>query len=205
MKLYYTPGACSLSPHIVAREGLIPLELIEVGRDKQLPDGRDYRAINPNGYVPALELDDGVVLTEGPAIVQYLASLVPDLQLAPPAGSLQYFQLQSWLAFINSELHKPFGAFFHKDTPDAWKKITRDKLTERFAFVNATLAKRRFLLGEWFTVADAYLFVILRWALAFGFDFAAWPSLTRFFEDVMDRPTVQAALEYEHLEKRHAA
>ncbi len=205
MKLYYMPGACSLSPHIVSREAGIPLEMIEVGRDKKLPDGRDYRTINPNGYVPALELDDGLVLTEGPAIVQYLADLAPELELAPPAGSLLRYQLASWLAFINSELHKTFSALFDPKTPDAWKQMTRDKLTDRFTYVNAKLVGRRHLLGEAFTVADAYLFVILRWALAFGFDFAAWPELRRFFEDVIARPTVDAALDYEHLDKRHAA
>jgi glutathione S-transferase len=205
MRLYYMPGACSLSPHIVAREAGIPLDMIEVGRDKKLPDGRDFRTINPNGYVPALELDDGTVLTEGPSIVQYLADLVPELELAPPAGSIQRYQLMSWLGFINSELHKPFGAFFNPKTPDPWKTMTREKLTERFAYVDRHLAGRRHVMGEAFTVADAYLFVILRWALAMGFDFAAWPDLRRFHELVMQRPTVDAALDYEKLDKKHAA
>ncbi|HTJ47579.1 MAG TPA: glutathione transferase GstA [Kofleriaceae bacterium] len=203
MKLYYSPGACSLSPHIVAREAGLPIQLVLVGRDKQLPDGRDFRTINPNGYVPALELDDGTVLTEGPAIVQYLADQVPELGLAPPNGSIQRYQLQSWLNFITTELHKTFSPLFNPKTPDAFKTMTREKLTDRFSFVNEQLGKdgRRYLTGETFTVADAYLFVILRWAGAMGFELTRWPAITRFIADVAARPAVDSALDAEKLKK----
>jgi glutathione S-transferase len=203
MKLYYMPGACSLSPHIVAREAGLPIQLVLVGRDKKLPDGRDYRTVNPNGYVPALELDDGTVLTEGPTIVQYLADQVPDLGLAPPAGSIQRYKLMSWLGFINTELHKTFSPLFNPKTPDAFKEMTREKLSERFAYVNDQLARpeHRYLTGGTFTVADAYLFVILRWANGMGFDLAKWPRLKEFFADVASRPAVDTALDVEKLKK----
>ena len=203
MKLYYMPGACSLSPHIVAREAGLPIQLVLVGRDKKLPDGSDYRAINPNGYVPALQLDDGTILTEGPAIVQYLADQVPDLGLAPPAGSIQRYKLMSLLNFITTELHKTFSPLFNPKTPDAFKDMTREKLTDRFGYVNQLLSQpdHRYLTGGTFTVADAYLFVILRWANAMGFDLPRWPRLQEYFVDVASRPQVDAALDAEKLKK----
>jgi glutathione S-transferase len=201
MKLYYSPGACSLSPNIVAHEAGLPLQLVLVARDKSLPDGTDYRAKNPNGYVPALELDDGTVLTEGPAIVQYLADLAPASGLAPPNGTLPRYQLQSWLGFINSELHKTFSPLFNPKTPDEFKTMTREKLVDRFTYVDKQLANRRYLTGETFSAADAYLFVILRWAQAKDFDFAPWSNLRRFVGDVGDRPAVVAALDAEKLKK----
>ena len=201
MKLYYSPGACSLSPHIIAREAGLPIQLVLVPRDKQLADGTDFRAKNPNGYVPALELDDGTVLTEGPAIVQYLADLKPDAHLAPPNGTLPRYQLQSWLNFITSELHKTFSPLFNPKTPDEYKAMSKEKLVDRFTYVDKQLADRRFLTGATFSVADAYLFVMLRWAQAMGFDFAKWPALSRFVSDVNDRPAVIAALDAEKLKK----
>ncbi len=201
MKLYYSPGACSLSPHIVAREAGIPIQLVLVPRDKQLPDGSDYRAKNPNGYVPALELDDGTVLTEGPVIVQYLADLKPEAHLAPPNGTLPRYQLQSWLNFVTSELHKTFSPLFNPKTPDEFKTMSKEKLNDRFTFVDKQLADRRYLTGATFSVADAYLFVMVRWAQAMGFDVAKWPHLTRFAKDVADRPAVAAALDAEKLKK----
>ncbi len=199
MKLYYMPGACSLSPHIVAREAGLPIQLVLVGRDKKLPDGSDFRAISPNGYVPALQLDDGNVLTEGPAIVQYLADQKPDAHLAPANGTFDRYRLQSWLSFITTELHKTFSPLFSPKTPDEFKATTKEKLTDRFAYVDKQLEGRSFLLGEQFSAADAYLYVILRWASNFQIELG--PNLKSFFERVSARPAVNAALDAEKLKK----
>jgi len=199
MKLYYMPGACSLSPHIVSREAGIDLQLVLVGRDKKLPDGRDFRDINPNGYVPALQLDNGAVLTEGPAIVQYLADQKPDAHLAPANGSLERYQLQSWLNFITTELHKTFSPLFNPKTPDEYRAMTKERLADRFAYVDKQLADKPYLTGEQFTVADAYLYVITRWAVGMGI--ALGPNVTAFNQRVSQRPAVAAALDAEKLKK----
>jgi glutathione S-transferase len=202
MKLYYMPGACSLSPHIVAREAGLPVQLVLVGRDKKLPDGGDYRALNPKGYVPALQLDDGTVLTEGPAIVQYLADQVPDLALAPPNGSIQRYRLQEWLNFLTSEIHKSFSPLFRPNTPEDYKPIVKENLAGRFGLIEQHLADgRNYLLGEQFSVADAYLFVLLRWAPGQGLDLARWPNLAAYVKRVAARPAVDAALDAEKLKK----
>jgi glutathione S-transferase len=204
MKLFYSPGACSLSPHIVSREAGLDVQLVLVGRDKKLPDGGDFRAINPNGYVPALQLDDGTVLTEGPAIVQYLADQKPEAHLAPANGTLARYQLQSWLNFITSELHKTFSPFFNPKTPEDYKVIGRERLTDRFTYVDKQLEGKQFLTGDQFTVADAYLYVMTRWLAAPGLDLAKWPNLEAFAKRVAARPAVDKALEIEKLKKTAA-
>ncbi|HUK66319.1 MAG TPA: glutathione transferase GstA [Anaeromyxobacteraceae bacterium] len=200
MKLYYSPGACSLSPHIVLREAAIPFELERVdtqaGRTER---GRDFRTVNPKGYVPALELDHGEVLTEGPAIVQYLADLVPELELAPPAGTFERYRLQEWLNYITSELHKSLGGLFNPKMPAEFQKATRDAIAGKFDYLVKALEKKTFVLGNGFTVADAYLFVVLSWTAHLQIDLSRWPALTAYQARVSARPAVKAALMAEGL------
>ena len=201
MKLYYSPGACSLSPHIVSREAGIPLELKKVNtKDKTIEGGGDYWKVNPKGYVPALELDNGLVLTEGPAIVQYLADQKPDSGLAPKAGSLERYQLQGWLGFLNSEVHKGFSPLFKPNTPDEYKKISKENLAGRFDFLDKELGGREYLNGK-FSVADAYLFTLLNWTKPTQIDLAKWPNLTAYLARVGARPKVQEAMKAEGLIK----
>jgi glutathione S-transferase len=201
MRLYFAPGACSLSPHIVSRELGLPIELKKVStKDKTMEGGGDYRAINPKGYVPALELDDGGVLTEGPAIVQYLADQKPDAGLAPKAGSLERYRLQEWLNFITSEIHKQFSPLFRPTTPDEYKKIARDNLATRFDWLDKQLAGKDYLMGKAFTVADAYLYTTLRWTKPMQIDMAKWPNLVAYMERVGARPKVKDALKAEGLQ-----
>jgi glutathione S-transferase len=197
MKLYYAPSACSLSPHIALREAGATFTLEKVDtRAKTTASGRDFKSINPKGYVPALELDDGEVLTEGVAIVQYIADHHPQAKLAPPAGSLERYRLQEWLNFVATELHKGFSPLFRPNTPDAYKDIAKQNLAARFDWLSQALEGRDYLMGSQFSVADGYLFVILRWAQSKygGFDLARWPSLKAWFERMSARPAVQAAL-----------
>ncbi len=199
MKLYYTPGACSLSPHIVLREAGLTFDLEKVDlAGKKTADGGDYLKVNPKGYVPALGLDTGEVLTEGPAIVQYLADRKPDTGLAPAQGSFERYRLQEWLAFINSELHKSFGALFGP-LPEPSKQAARETIAKRFAYVEQQLAGKSFLMGNRFTVADAYLFVILSWANDLKIDLA--PNLSAYFKRIAERPKVQEAMRAEGLMK----
>ena len=201
MRLYFAPGACSLSPHIVSRELGLPIELTKVStKDKTMEGGGDYRAINPKGYVPALELDDGGVLTEGPAIVQYLADQKPDAGLAPKAGSLERYRLQEWLNFITSEIHKQFSPLFRPTTPDEYKKIARDNLATRFDWLDKQLTGKDYLMGKAFTVADAYLYTTLRWTKPMQIDMAKWPNLVAYMERVGARPKVKDALKAEGLQ-----
>jgi glutathione S-transferase len=201
MRLYFAPGACSLSPHIVSRELGLPLELKKVStKDKTMEGGGDFRQINPKGYVPALELDDGGVLTEGPAIVQYLADQKPDAGLAPKAGSLERYRLQEWLNFITSELHKQFSPLFRPTTPDEYKKIARDNLATRFDWLDKQLAGKDHLMGKSFSVADAYLYTVLRWTKPMQIDMAKWPNLVAYMERVGARPKVKDALKAEGLQ-----
>jgi glutathione S-transferase len=198
MKLYYSPGACSLSPHIVLRESGLPFELVLAStKTKKLEDGSDFNAINPKGYVPVLELDNGERLTEGPAIVQYLADQVPEKALAPANGTFARYRLQEWLNFITSELHKSFGPLFGPDAPDAYKQVLKKRIAQRFAYVDTALGTKPFLLGDTFSVADAYLFVMGRWAPNVGIDISQLKNLTAFIARVKERPAVQAALEAE--------
>lgn len=202
MKLYYSPGACSLSPHIVARELGIELTLEKVDlASKKTASGQDYLAINPKGYVPALEIAGGGVLTEGPAIVQYLADRKPEAGLAPAAGTLERARLQEWLGYINSEIHKNFSPLFNPKLSAERRQEAVDTLTKRIGYVAQTLQTQPYLLGERFSVADAYLFVVLGWAGYVKMDLGAWPVLQDFIGRVAGRPAVQAALKAEGLAK----
>jgi glutathione S-transferase len=198
MKLYLTPGACSLSPHIVLREAGIPFdtEVVDLG-SKRTKSGGDYTSVNPKGYVPALEIEGGQVLTEGPAIVQYLADQKPATKLAPPAGSFERYRLQEWLNFITSELHKSFGPLFSPATPEAWKETLKTRIGSRFDQLSKSLQGKDYLMGSAFTVADAYLFTILTWAPNAGIDLGKWPVLAAYAERVKTRPAVKAALDAE--------
>lgn len=199
MKLYYAPGVCSLSPHIVAREAGLPLTLVRVdNKNKTTESGEDYLEINPKGYVPLLELDNGVRLTEGPALVQYLADQAPAMELAPPNGTLERYQLQEWLNFITSEVHKQFSPLFDATLADEAKAKFRDKLARRFDWIAGQLDGREYLMGR-FSVADAYLFAVLRWTRFTGPDLSRWPALQAYVARVAARPQVQAALEAEGL------
>ncbi len=202
MKLYYSPGACSLSPHIVAREAGLPLTLVKVDtKTKKTADGNDYLAVNGKGYVPALELDDGSRLTEGPAIVQYLADRAPQKQLAPAQGTMERYRLQEWLNFITSEIHKQFSPLFDASMPDEAKAKFRDKLTRRFDWIVKELGDRPYLTGSTFSVADAYLFTLLNWTKWTGIDLARWPVLQQYVARIAARPEVQAAMKEEGLIK----
>lgn len=195
MKLYYAPDTCSLSPHIVLRELALEFELVKVdNRSKLTSDGRDFRLINPKGYVAALELDDGQILTEGPAIVQYLADLRPESGLAPPAGSWARVRLQEWLNFITSEIHVGSALLFNQALPDAVLSLFREKLFRRFDFLQDTLAEKAFLMGPSFSVADAYLFTVLGWCKFFSIELDRWPALVAYRANINVRPAVQAAL-----------
>ena len=205
MKLYYSPGACSLSPRIVALEAGLDLAYEKVdGKAKRTESGKDFWQINPKGYVPALQLDDGAVLTEGPAIVQYLADLRPASALAPANGSLARYRLQEALGYINSELHKSYSPLFNPATPEATREERKEHLRRRYALIEATLTRHPYLLGDDFTVADAYLFTVTRWAQFVDLDLTAFPHLQAFQQLVAARPAVARALEAEGLLKKAA-
>ncbi len=200
MKLYYSPGACSLSPHIVALESGIACTTIPVTlQSHTLADGTDYYQVNPLGYVPMLELDDGTRLREGPAIVQYLADQAPDRHLAPPNGTLERYRLQGWLNFIASEVHKGFTPLFRPTTPEEYKRIARENLLGRLKWVDGELAGKQYLMGDRFTVADAYLFTVTNWGAHVGVDFAHLKNLVAYRGRVAARPAVQAAMKAEGL------
>lgn len=200
MKLYYAPGACSLSPHIVARELELPIEIRKVNnKDKTIEGGGDYWKINPRGYVPALELDGGEILTEGPAIVQYLADRKPEAGLAPKAGTLERYRLQEWLNFLTSEVHKQFSPLFKPNTPEDYKPIAKQNIATRFDWLEQQLAGKDFLMGRQFTVADAYLFVLLNWTKSQQIDLSRWPNLAAFRKRVAARPHVKEAMKAEGL------
>jgi len=202
MKLYFSPGACSLSPRIVAAEAGIPLDFEKVDlASKKTESGRDFTTINPKGYVPALELDDGTVLTEGPAIVQYLADRAPEKRLAPANGTLERYKLQEWLNFITSEIHKQFSPLFDASMPDEAKAKFRDKLAGRFDWIVEQLGDQEYLTGANFTVADAYLFTVLNWTKWTGIDLARWPVLQNYVARIAARPEVQTAMKEEGLLK----
>ena len=206
MKLYYSPGACSLSPHIVAHELGTALSIEKVDtKTKRTESGRDFWQINPKGYVPALELDNGEVLTEGPAIVQYLADQKGNTQLAPANGTLARARLQEMLNYITSEIHKTYSPLFKDDTPEATREERKAYLQRRYEYIERILAKQQWLLGEHFTVADAYLFTVTRWATAVKLDLSGYPALLAFQERIAKRPGVQAAMLSEGLIKQKAA
>jgi glutathione S-transferase len=200
MKLYYATGACSLSPHIVLSELGLPYELVRVELSTHLTaDGQDYTTINPKGYVPAVQLDDGQLLTEGPAIVQYLADQKPSAGLLPPAGTLERARVQEWLTFIGTELHKNFSPLFNPNASADWKAAALANIERRFGFVEKALAGRDYLTGANFCVADAYLFTVVNWTKFVKIDLAPWPMLAAFHQRVMARPAVQTALREEGL------
>ncbi|WP_186419417.1 glutathione transferase GstA [Bosea sp. CS1GBMeth4] len=201
MKLFYAPGACSLSPHIALREAGLPFTLEKVDtRTKTTESGADFYAINPRGYVPALQLDDGAVLTEGAAIVQYVADLNPEAGLAPEPATLARARLQEELNFVSSELHKGFAPLFNAADSDGNKEAAREKLARRFDDVEAKLADGRpHLLGERFSVADGYLFTVANWGGHVGFPLDRWPKVQAFMERIATRATVRDAMRAEGL------
>ncbi|KLK91560.1 glutathione S-transferase [Microvirga vignae] len=202
MKLYYTPGACSLAPHIVAREAGLPITLEKVDLSKHLTEtGQNFRAINPKGYVPAIALKDGSLLTEAAAIIQYLADQQPDAGLAPAHGTTERYRLIEWLTFISSEVHKGFVPLWNPATPEAVKTAAKDRLASRFAYLDEILAKQPFLMGEAFTIADAYLFTVVNWTNFHAIDISSFEHLSAFQARVASRPKVQEALVAEGLKQ----
>ena len=202
MKLYYSPGACSLSPHIALHEaGLAFTPVLASTKSHKLQDGTDYYTINPLGYVPLLELDDGTRLREGPAILQYIADQVPLKMLAPQNGSLQRYRLQEWLTFIGTEIHKGFSPLFNPTTPEEYKTIAREKLLQRLQWVDSQLADKQYVMGDQFTVADGYLFTVTNWAKPTNLDISAFTHLAAYRDRVAARPAVQEAMKAEGLLK----
>ena len=200
MKLYYAQGVCSLSPHICLREAGLKFELVKVDiRAHRLDDGGDYLKVNPNGYVPVLELDNGERITEGPAIVQFIADLAPAARLAPPNGTLERTRLQSWLNFISAEIHKGYSPLFNPAANDDFKAWQRQRLEERHQWLAREMVGRQYLMGEQFTCADAYLFTTLGWMGFVGLDLASFPTLMAYRERVASRPRVREALKAEGL------
>ena len=200
MKLYYSPGACSLSPHIVLREsGLkFDLEQVDLGA-KKTKSGANFLNINAKGYVPALELDSGDVITEGPAIVQYLADKAPATKLAPANGSLERYKLQEWLNFTTSEIHQSLGGLFNEKLPAEAKALIKERIAGRLKFLDAHLAKNDFIMGKDFTVVDAYMFTVLGWGKWVGVDVESYPNVKTYLGRVGSRPKVQEALNAEGL------
>jgi glutathione S-transferase len=202
LKLYFSPGACSLSPHIVLREAGLPFELEQVNlQAKKLKSGGDFLEINPKGQVPVLKLDSGDILTEGPAIVQYVADQKPESGLAPKAGTIPRYHVQEWLNFITSELHKSFTPLFKPNTPEEYAKISKENLANRFSFLDKELGKRQYLMGDKFTVPDAYAFTVVGWSKYKDIDLSRWPNLKGYMDRVAARPKVQEAMKAEGLIK----
>lgn len=200
MQLYYAPGACSLAPHIVLREAGLPADVVKVDlAARQTADGADYLQVSPNGYVPALRLDDGQVLTEAQVILQYLADRKPEAGLAPPAGGLERYRLQEALGFIATELHKGFGPLWNPAMPEAAKQLAREKLAERLSHLNERLGTSAFVFGDRFTVADAYAFTVANWTNVHKIELGPWPNLRAYMARIGERPAVRAALEAEGL------
>ena len=198
MKLFYVPGVCSLSPHIALREAGLKFELDQVDRKTKISNaGVDYLALNPKGYVPALQLDDGNVLTEGAAMVQYIADLAPEKKLAPASGTLERYRLNEWLIYIATEIHKGFSPLF--SATDETRPPLLARQAGKFEFLNSKLAGKQYLMGDQFTVADGYLYTVLTWTPRVGMDLAKWPNLKAFFDRVGARPAVQAALAAEKI------
>lgn len=198
MKLYYSPGACSMSPHIVLLEAGLPFKAVLAStKTHQLEDGTDYYTINPKGYVPLLELDNGERLTEGPAIVQYIADQVPDKKLVPAAGTMARYRAIEWLNFISTELHKSFSPLFNPAMPEEGKAVYRQRLLGRFKYVDDQLADKPYLMGEDFSVPDAYLFTVTNWAGRVGVDVSGFANLQAFMARMRARPAVVSTLKAE--------
>ena len=205
MQLYYAPGACSLAPHIVAREAGLALDIERVDlKNRTTESGQSFAAINPKGYVPALGLANGEVLTEVSALVQYLAEQAPEAGLMPQAGSPERYRALEWIGFISTEIHKGFGPLWNPATPDEVKQAARDRLFQRFALVDKHLSAKSYLMGEAFTAADAYLFAVTNWTNFHGMSLEVYPNLTAFMARVAARPKVQEALRAEGLLKQAA-
>jgi glutathione S-transferase len=205
MQLYFSPGACSLAPHIILREAGISFELKRVDtKTKKLVDGADFLAVNSKGAVPALRLDDGQVLTEGVAILQYLADRKPESKLVPPAGTFERYRAIEWLNFLTSEVHKSFSPLFNPQASADVKAYAQANLEKKLDWTNAQLGSRKFLTGDTFTIADAYLFTLINWTYFVGIDLGRWPALKEFHARVAARPAVQEALSAEGLNKKAA-
>lgn len=205
MKLYYVPGACSLAPHIVALEAGLTVELDQVNlADRTTASGEAFAVVNPKGYVPALRLESGDVLTEASAIVQYLAEKAPQAGLAPAPGTPERYKLLEWLGFISTEIHKGFGPLWNKANPEAVRQAAIDKLQQRFEYLDKHLAGRSYLLGEAFSIADAYAFTVINWTNFHGLDISRHRNLGAFLARVAARPKVQEALKAEGLLKQAA-
>lgn len=202
MKLYYSPGACSLSPHIALKEAGVPFDLVKVDlKAKTLEDGSDYKKVNPKGQVPALGMDNGEILTEGPVIVQMIADKVPGKNLVPPNGTTERYREQEWLNFVSTELHKNFSPLFNPAIPDDVKIFFRDRIMGKFTYINDALAGKDYLMGKQFTVADGYLYTMLRWADGMKMDLASLANVVAYKNRVGARPKVQEALAAEGLMK----
>jgi glutathione S-transferase len=202
MKLYFAPGSCALASHIALYETGVEFSVEQVDlKSKTTAGGQDFKTINHKGYVPVLQLLDGQILTEGPAILQYIADRKPESKLAPTAGTFERYRLQEWLNYISAELHKSFSPLFKPDTPEAYKSVATDALKAKFAFVEEALEGKLYLMGEQFTVADAYLFTVLRWAPITKLDMSQFPNLQQYQQRVKARPGVHKALEAQGLVK----
>lgn len=198
MKLYFSPGACSLASHIALREAGLPFELVRVDTGvHKLKDGTDYYGINPKGYVPAIGLDDGQLLTEGAALLQYIGDQAPTSGIIPKAGTLERFRANEWLTFVSSEIHKGFSPLFNKDLKDDAKAVLRTKLEKRLAGVDQHLATHKYLLGDKFSVADAYLYTVVSWSSGVGIDLSKFKHLAEYRQRIADRPSVREALQNE--------
>jgi glutathione S-transferase len=200
MKFFYSPGACSLAPHIVIREAGLPADIVKVDlKAKKTEKGEDFSKINPKGYVPTVQLDNGQVLTEVAVLLQYIADQKPEAKLIPPAGTLDRYRAQEWLNFISSEVHKGYSPLWNPATPDAYKTIVRQKLADRLGLLDKHFATNDYLMGKSFTAADAYLFTVTNWSPHTGVDMSAHKNLNAFRDRVAKRPAVQAALKAEGL------
>lgn len=203
MNIYYLPGACSLASHIVAREAELEVRPVKVlfntdgTRTTEL--GENYFEINKMGYVPALKTNDGEILTEGPAILQYLADLAPEKALIFPAGTMDRYHLIEWLTFVSSEVHKTFSTLFRSNLPESEKEFTINKLHKRFEHIEEHLTERTFIMGEQFTIVDAYLFTVMNWKNKFGIDIKNYPKLEAYLQMIVERPAVQKAMKVEGL------
>jgi glutathione S-transferase len=200
MKLYYAPGACSLASHIVLQESGLPFELDKLDfSTRKTASGEDFAQVNPKGYVPALRMNDGSILTEGPAIMQYVADLKPDSRLTPAAGTMERYRLQEWLTFIGTEIHKTFSPLWNKNLSPEAREQALERLTRRYGYVDAWLADKDYLVGDHFTVADAYLFVVTGWSKMVGFDLSPFPKVQAFAARIATRPAVRQAMQAEGL------
>ena len=200
MKLYYSPGACSLASHISLRETGLPFDIDQfIASTGKTASGEDFKQVNPKGYVPTIRMDDGSILTEGAAILQYIADQNPASSLAPKAGTMERYRLQEWLTFIGTELHKTYSPLFNKAVSPEVKTRAHDLLTRRLGYVETQLVSKPYLMGERFTVADAYMFTVVRWSDRVGFDLAQFPKTKEYLAKISARPAVQAAMKAEGL------